>query len=143
MSPFGRLLVVTHSRARGMIFTQRAIERESVMTPRGGKAFCRSQEGEDLRLTHAHAAGIDVHAAVHFVAVPPASVPEGFHNPDSRLPKGVRKFGATTGDLEALAAWLKDCQVKAIAMRALKSSRRFVAVYLPPPSGCHYSRGHE
>ena len=117
------------------------------MTPRGGKAFCRSQEGEDLRLTHAQAAGIDVHAAVHFVAVPPASVPEGFHNPDSRLPKGVRKFGATTGDLEALAAWLKDCQVKTIAMEStgvywialfeLLSSQGFDVILVDPHQTKH------
>jgi transposase len=34
------------------------------------------------------------------------------------LPAGVRKFGATTGELEALAAWLKDCHVSAVAMEA-------------------------
>ena len=65
-----------------------------------------------------HAAGIDVHAAVHFVAVAPADVPAGFVNPDAKLPAGVRKFGANTGDLEALAAWLKACGVTTVAMES-------------------------
>jgi transposase len=77
-----------------------------------------SEEVEKLQVMQARAAGIDVHAAVHFVAVPVASVPEGFINPDEQLPKGVRKFGATTGELEALAAWLKDCHVQTIAMES-------------------------
>ena len=42
------------------------------MTPRKGKNFRTSAKIEDLTLTHAHAAGIDVHAAVHFVAVSPS-----------------------------------------------------------------------
>jgi transposase len=50
--------------------------------------------------------------------VPAADVPAGFSNPDTRLPLGVRKFGANTGDLEALAAWLKDCHVTTVAMEA-------------------------
>jgi transposase len=88
------------------------------MTPRKGKRFRRSEEVEDLKLTHPHAAGIDVHAAVHFVAVPVEDVPKGFINPDAKLPAGVRKFGTNTGDLEVLAAWLKDCGVKTIAMES-------------------------
>ena len=38
------------------------------MTPRGGKRF-RPSPADDLAVKHRHAAGIDVHAAVHFVAV--------------------------------------------------------------------------
>lgn len=34
------------------------------------------------------------------------------------MPPGVRKFGTTTGELEALAAWLKDCHVTTVAMEA-------------------------
>ncbi len=91
------------------------------MTPRKGKRF-RTSEGSEpaasFTLQHAHAAGIDVHSDVHFVAVPAADVPPGFTNADARLPLGVRKFGANTGDLEALAAWLKDCHVTTVAMEA-------------------------
>src|ERR1700688_694230 len=113
MSPCGRLLLVTHSRARGLFSHPARIQRvESVMTPRKGKRFRRFEEVEDLRLTHPHAAGIDVHSAVHFVAVPVEDVPRGFINPDAKLPAGVRKFATNTADLEAIAAWLKDCGVK-------------------------------
>ena len=88
------------------------------MTPRKGMQFRTSEKVEDLAITHRHAAGIDVHAAVHFVSVPVEDVPAGFINPDAKLPAGVRKFGANTGDLEALAAWLKDCHVKTVAMES-------------------------
>jgi transposase len=88
------------------------------MTPRQGKAFRTSTQLEDLTVRQQHAAGIDVHAAVHFVAVTPADVPAGFVNPDAKLPPGVRKFGANTGDLEALAAWLKACGVTTVAMES-------------------------
>jgi transposase len=55
---------------------------------------------------------------VHFVAVPVEDVPAGFSNPDAKLPAGVRKFGTNTGDLEAIAAWLKDCGVTTVAMES-------------------------
>jgi len=91
------------------------------MTPRKGKHFRTSKPFEaatSFTLHHPHAAGVDVHSDVHFVAVPPGQVPAGFVSPDPGLPPGVRKFGANTGDLEALAAWLKDCHVTTVAMEA-------------------------
>jgi transposase len=88
------------------------------MTPRFGKAFRTSAPLEDLAVRQRHAAGIDVHAAVHFVSVAAADVPAGFSNPDAKLPPGVRKFGTHTADLEALAAWLKACGVTTVAMES-------------------------
>lgn len=91
------------------------------MTPRKGKKFRTSEASESstsFTLHHPHAAGIDVHSDVHFVAVPADDVPRDWVNPEPRLPSGVRKFGANTGDLEALAAWLKDCFVTTVAMEA-------------------------
>jgi transposase len=88
------------------------------MSPRSGKAFRTSEKAEDLAVRHRQAAGIDVHAKVHFVAVAAQDVPAGFVNPEAKLPAGVRKFGANTGDLEALAAWLKDCHVQTVAMES-------------------------
>jgi transposase len=88
------------------------------MTPRQGKRFRTSAQVEDLAATQRHAAGIDVHAAVHFVAVPVEDVPAGFLNPDAKLPAGVRKFGTNTADLEAIAAWLKECGVTTVAMES-------------------------
>lgn len=88
------------------------------MSPQAGKRFRTSESLEDLAITHRHAAGIDVHAAVDFVSVDPDDVPAGFVSPDAKLPTGVRKFGTNTGDLEALAAWLKDCHVTTVAMES-------------------------
>src|SRR5271155_2693192 len=88
------------------------------MTPRKGKKFRTSTSIGDLAITHRHAAGIDVHSAVHFVAVPAADVPTGFINPDAKLPPGVRKFAANTADLEAIASWLKACGVTKVAMES-------------------------
>lgn len=88
------------------------------MTPRSGKAFRASAQAEDLAVRQRHAAGIDVHAAVHFVSVAPADAPAGFRNPDPKLPDGVRKFGAVTSELESLAAWLTQCGVTTVAMEA-------------------------
>ena len=92
------------------------------MTPRAGKAFRTSEAAEDLAVRQRQAAGIDVHAAVHFVSVAPEAAPEaapaGFVNPDAQLPVGVRKFGANTCDLEALAAWLKACRVQTVALES-------------------------
>ena len=117
------------------------------MTPRQGKGFRTSQALEDLAVTQRHAAGIDVHAAVHFVAVAPADVPAGFVNPEPRLPAGVRKFGSNTGDLEALAAWLQACGVTTVAMEAtgvywiplyeLLASRGFDVILVDPRQTKH------
>jgi transposase len=117
------------------------------MSPRSGKAFRTSQAAEDLGVTHRHAAGIDVHAAVHFVAVAAEDVPAGFINADGKLPPGVRKFGANTGDLEALAAWLKDCHVKTVAMEStgvywiplydLLASQGFAVILVDPRQTKH------
>jgi transposase len=88
------------------------------MTPRAGKEFRRSAQPEDLAIKYRHAAGIDVHSREHFVAVAAEDVPAGFVNRDDKLPAGVRKFGTNTGDLEALAAWLKDCGATTVAMES-------------------------
>ena len=54
-----------------------------------------------------NAAGIDVGASSHWVAVPRDSAIES-----------VREFGAMTGDLEALADWLLSCQVDTVALES-------------------------
>jgi hypothetical protein len=56
-----------------------------------------------------------VHSREHFVAVAAEDMPAGFINAEDKLPAGVRKFGTNTGDLEAIAAWLKDCGVTTVA----------------------------
>src|SRR5882672_6615219 len=96
-SPFGNLLVL-RTPARAAFSTQPTFCGGEVMSPRSGKEFRTSPA--DLTITHRHAAGIDVHSREHFVAVAAEDVPAGFVNPDGKLPTGVRKFGANTGDLE-------------------------------------------
>ncbi len=53
------------------------------------------------------AAGIDVGAESHFVAVP-----------EDRDQQNVREFGAFTGDLYRLADWLEGCGVETVAMES-------------------------
>jgi len=60
-----------------------------------------------LAAAHLHAAGIDVGAEAHFVAVPPSDDPQP-----------VRGFGAFTADLEALVAWLVACAITTVALES-------------------------
>src|SRR5262249_9388846 len=50
-------------------------------TGKQGSRAAKATQG-DLVITHQHAAGIDIHAAEHFVAVASADMPAGFVNPD-------------------------------------------------------------
>src|SRR6516225_7068428 len=88
------------------------------MTPRIQKNLRQPPSPEPLRLTHRHAAGIDVHSAVHWVAVPPGDAPPPPADHPANLPAHVRCFGACTADLIALADWLAECGVKTIAMES-------------------------
>src|SRR4029077_11497766 len=69
-------------------------------------------------ITHPHAAGIDVHADVHWVAVPPEDAPPAPANHPANLPAHVRSFGACTADLIRLADWLTQCGVQTVAMES-------------------------
>jgi transposase len=60
-----------------------------------------------MPLVNSNAAGIDVGDTIHAVAVPA-----------DRDETPVRTFGTMTCDLEAIAAWLKACQVDTIAMES-------------------------
>ena len=60
-----------------------------------------------LALINPDAAGIDVHSDMHMVCVPA-----------DRDAKPVRQFGANTADLHEIAAWLKKCGVKTVAMES-------------------------
>jgi len=63
----------------------------------------------ELRHVHLNAAGIDVGAGSHYVAVPPGRDAEG---------RDVREFGAFTADLHALAGWLRRCGIETVAMES-------------------------
>jgi transposase len=60
-----------------------------------------------FELTHPNAAGIDIGAARHFVAVPP-----------DRDDEPVREFPSFTEDLCLLADWLTACGVDTVAMES-------------------------
>ena len=60
-----------------------------------------------LPRVNANAAGIDVGAASHFVAVPA-----------DRDERPVREFGPFTGDLYRLADWLTACGIETVAMES-------------------------
>jgi transposase len=60
-----------------------------------------------LSLVNPDAAGIDVHSDMHMVCVPA-----------DRDANPVRQFGANTVDLHEIAAWLKKCGVKTIALES-------------------------
>ncbi len=60
-----------------------------------------------LALINPDAAGIDVHSDMHMVCVPA-----------DRDANPVRQFGANTADLHEIAAWLKKCRVKTVALES-------------------------
>ena len=62
-----------------------------------------------LKRVNLDAAGIDIGAAEHWAAVPPGRDTEG---------QDVRRFGAFTGELCALADWLKQCGIQTVAMES-------------------------
>ena len=109
-----------------------------------------SPRAEPLRVTHAHAAGIDIHAGVHWVAVPPGDAPPPARDHPPNLPAHVRSIGTCTADLVALADWLAQCGVTSIAMEStgiywipqfeLLEARGF-EVYLVEPRQARHAPG--
>jgi transposase len=77
----------------------------------------RKPSVEAFPVINSRAAGIDVHAAQHWVAVPPGSA-KPVPGDSGELPPEVRKFGTCTADLEAIADWLKECGIAAVAMES-------------------------
>ena len=78
----------------------------------------RKIQSEDLTLEviHPDAAGIDIGNESHYASVPP-----------SRDNQPVRRFGCTTAELKAMAAWLKQCGIRTIAMQS--TGVYWIAVY--------------
>ena len=78
----------------------------------------RQIQSEDISLevVHPDAAGIDIGNESHYVAVPP-----------SRDNQPVRCFGCTTGELKAMADWLKQCGIRTVAMQS--TGVYWIAVY--------------
>jgi len=60
-----------------------------------------------LKQMNLNAAGIDVGATEHWVAVP-----------EDRDEEPVQRFGAFTADLYVLAEWLRQCQIETVVMES-------------------------
>jgi transposase len=81
---------------------------EVVMAQRKPKpARSRSSLPPQLAAVNLHAAGIDIGAEAHYVAVPPSDDPQS-----------VRRFGSYTVDLAALADWLATCGITTVALES-------------------------
>ena len=65
------------------------------------------KKAQDFSVVHPHAAGIDVGATFHVVAVSPECDPNH-----------VRRFESFTTDLHRLSKWLRDMGVTSVAMES-------------------------
>lgn len=70
----------------------------------------KNNQSSSLRVVNPDAAGIDIGATSHFVAVP-----------EGRDKETVREFQCFTSDIHALISWLKKCLIKTIAMESTGS----------------------
>src|SRR4029077_11913039 len=78
----------------------------------------RRQPAVPLVVRNPDAAGIDVHSDMHLVCVPADGSAAPAESPGEGLPANVRKFGANSCDLLAIAAWLTACGVTTVAMES-------------------------
>jgi transposase len=76
----------------------------------------RTRPPTPIPVRHPHAAGIDVHSDMHMVCVPPGAAPSP--DPGAGLPPHVRRFGAYTADLLAIADHLAAAGVTTVAMES-------------------------
>jgi transposase len=70
-----------------------------------------------MPLLNPNAAGIDVHSDMHMVCVPAERVPPASATA-AEAPANVRRFGANSCDLTAIADWLTECGVTTVAMES-------------------------
>ena len=100
---------------------------ESKGSEKSGAKRSRDTRGlpAELSRVNLNAAGIDVGASSHFVAVP-----------EDRWEQPVREFEAFTADLYRLADWLRECEVETVAMES-------AGVYWIPLFGVLEERGFE
>jgi len=81
--------------------------KKSSTKSRGGLPVSAADLPASLRKVNLHAAGIDVGATQHYVAVP-----------EERDDVTVRCFDTFTADLHALADWLERCGIDTVAMES-------------------------
>jgi len=77
------------------------------MNRRTRRSIQRVSNQKELSIINPHVAGIDIGSEEHYVAVPPNSCEQP-----------VQKFGCFTKDIQAMAKWLRKCNVKSIAMES-------------------------
>ena len=79
------------------------------MNRKQGRELTRTIQSKEISLevVHPDAAGIDIGNEVHYVSVPP-----------SRDNQSVRHFACTTAELKAMAAWLRQCGIRTVAMQS-------------------------
>jgi transposase len=71
-----------------------------------------------LTILNAHAAGIDVHSDMHMVCVPADHVVPHGADAAEGLAANVRRFGANSCDLNAIADWLTACGITTVALES-------------------------
>jgi transposase len=81
--------------------------RLSSRKPTTAGRIIKAQVNTDFQLLNEYAAGIDIGAQRHYVAVPPTA--------DAHP---VREFAVFTKDLYSIADWLASCGVKSVAMES-------------------------
>src|SRR5215471_10678201 len=98
--------------------SSRAMDKWHDMNRKQRREMMRKIQSEALSLEviHPDAAGIDIGNESHYVAVPP-----------SRDSQSIQRFGCTTAELKAMAAWLKQCNIRTVAMQS--TSVYWIAVY--------------
>lgn len=110
--PFRRL-VIRVPRPDRIGAYQPSIQMKSKGSPSGAghpTSHRRKSKAQSWKVIHPHAAGIDVGATEHYVAVPPDAVADGQPT--------VRSFGTFSEDLDALVDWLKACGVDTVALES-------------------------
>jgi transposase len=88
-------------------FTPRAVAARTCDMSKNSQAREKAKAPIVQTVVNPDAAGIDLAAEVHYVAVPA-----------DRDAQPVRNFGVTTDQLCALADWLKACRIQTVAMEA-------------------------
>lgn len=88
---------------------RRVASNQQTMNRKQRRELARKIQSDDISLevVHPDAAGIDIGNEAHYVAVPP-----------QRDNESVRRFGCTTAELKAMAAWLKRCGIRTVAMQS-------------------------
>jgi transposase len=85
--------------------------KKHIQSSRGPKASRQNKsKKQSWKVIHPHAAGIDIGATEHYVAVAPDTVAAGADT--------VRTFGCFTENIDAMVEWLKACGVDTVAMES-------------------------